>query len=143
MQVYEAMTPHVVSVAPEATLMEAARAMKDLDIGPLPVTDGERLLGVVTDRDITVRATAEGLDPRETRVDAVMTPGAVCCRAADDVKEAASLMQREQLRRLLVIDDGGRLVGVVSLGDIAVQGQDDRLSGETLEQVSQPALPKE
>src|SRR5262245_29592639 len=115
MQVSEAMTPEVISVASEATLMEAARLMRGLDIGPLPVSDHGRLVGVVTDRDITVRATAEGRDPRATQVQEVMTQEVVCCRDDDDVEKVARLMQQSQLRRLLVVDGERRLVGIVSL----------------------------
>jgi len=142
MQVFEVMTPDVVSVGPEATLMEAAQAMKDLDVGPLPICDGDRLLGMITDRDITVRATAKGLDPRNTEVRHVMTPEVVYCREGDDVREAARQMQDSQLRRLLVVSPEGRLVGIVSLGDLALQGQ-DKLTGQTLEKVSEPTLPRE
>jgi CBS domain-containing protein len=137
-QVFEAMTPDVVRVAPEVTLMDAARAMKDLDIGPLPVCDGDRLLGMITDRDITVRATAEGRDPRSTSVSDVMTTDVVCCHEADDIRTAATLMQQMQLRRLLVVNDDGRLVGIVSLGDIVLQSGDEKLAGKTLEKVSEP-----
>jgi len=138
MQVYQAMTPDVMCVPPEATLMEAACLMRSLDVGPLPVCEGDRLLGMVTDRDITVRATAEGYDPRATHVADVMTAQVVCCRDSDDVREAAKLMQRRQLRRLVVVNGGGRLVGIVSLGDLALQTGDDKLAGETLERVSEP-----
>lgn len=139
MQVFEAMTPDVVRVAPDVTLMEAARAMKDLDIGPLPVCEGDRLLGMVTDRDITVRATAEGRDPRETPVSDIMTMDVVCCHEADDIRSAAKLMQDAQLRRLLVVNDDGKLVGIVSLGDLILQTGDEKLAGRTLEKVSEPA----
>ena len=139
MQVFQAMTPDVVCVTPEATLMEAARTMKSLDIGPLPVCKGDRLLGMVTDRDITVRATAAGRDPRKTPVSDVMSTEVVCCHEADDIRVAARLMQDAQLRRLLVVDDDGRLVGIVSLGDLALQSGDEKLTGETLEKVSEPA----
>ena len=140
MQVFEAMTPDVVRVTPEVTLMEAARTMKDLDIGPLPVCEGDRLLGMVTDRDITVRATAEGRDPRLTPVGDIMTTAVVCCHEADDIQSAARLMQLTQLRRLLVVNDDGRLVGIVSLGDLVLQTGDEKLAGHTLEKVSEPAL---
>lgn len=139
MQVFEAMTPDVVRVAPDVSLMEAARTMKNLDIGPLPVCEGDRLLGMVTDRDITVRATAEGRDPRETPVSDVMTMDVVCCHEADDIRSAAKLMQDAQLRRLLVVNDAGKLVGIVSLGDLVLQTGDEKLAGKTLEKVSEPA----
>lgn len=139
MQVFEAMTPDVVRVTPDVSLMEAARTMKDLDIGPLPVCEGDRLLGMVTDRDITVRATAEGRDPRETPVSDIMTMDVVCCHEADDIRAAAKLMQDAQLRRLLVVNDDGRLVGIVSLGDLVLQTGDEKLAGRTLEKVSEPS----
>jgi len=138
MLVFEVMTPDVISVAPEATLMEAARAMKDLDVGPLPICVDGRLLGMITDRDITIRATAEGLDPRTTEVRQVMTPEVVFCREGDVVRKAALQMQDAQLRRLLVVNPDGRLVGIVSLGDLAIQTRDDELAGQTLEKVSEP-----
>jgi CBS domain-containing protein len=140
MQVYEAMTPDVVSVGPGATLMEAAQAMRNLDVGPLPVCEGERLVGMITDRDITIRATAMGQDPRTTQVRDVMTPEVVCCLETDEVSRVAQVMQEAQLRRLLVVSGEGRLVGIVSLGDLAVQTGDDKLAGETLERVSEPSV---
>jgi CBS domain-containing protein len=132
------MTPDVVRVTPEVTLMEAAQTMRNLDIGPLPVCEGDHLLGMVTDRDITVRATAEGRDPRLTAVGDIMTTEVVCCHEADDIRAAAKLMQEAQLRRLLVINDDGRLVGIVSLGDLVLQSGDEKLAGHTLEKVSEP-----
>ena len=143
MQVFEAMTPEVVSVPPETTLVDAAQMMKELDVGPLPVCDGDRLLGMITDRDIIVRAIAEGRDPRATEVRDVMTTEIVCCRENDDVRGAAKLMQESQLRRLLVVNEEGRLVGIVSLGDIVLQTGDPKLAGKTLEKVSEPSYLKE
>jgi len=138
MQVFEVMTPDVIVIEADTPLAEAARKMKLLDVGPLPVVEEERLVGMVTDRDITVRATAEGLDPEEVEVREVMTPEVVACRDTDDVQDAARTMQLAQLRRLVVVDENGRLVGIVSLGDIALQAGDDKLTGETLEGVSEP-----
>jgi len=138
MQVFEVMTPDVIVIEAETPLAEAARKMKLLDVGPLPVVEAERLVGMVTDRDITVRATAEGLDPENVQVREVMTPEVVACRDTDDVQDAARTMQLAQLRRLVVVDANGRLVGIVSLGDIALQAGDDKLTGETLEGVSEP-----
>ena len=143
MQVSQAMTPDVVSVPPDTTLMEAARLMKGLDVGPLPVRDDGRLIGVVTDRDITVRATAEGRDPLTTEVREVMTPNVVYCRQDEDVREVAKLMQDAQLRRLLVVDGEMRLVGIVSLGDLVLHSGDDKLAGKTLGKVSEPRDPQE
>jgi CBS domain-containing protein len=139
MQVYEAMTPDVVSVGPATTLAEAARMMRTLHVGPLPVCDDGRIIGVLTDRDITVRATAEGLDPITTPVGDVMTPEVLSCQETDDVADAALKMQMLQVRRLIVLDEQGRLAGIVSIGDIALQGQDESLTGRTLERVSTPS----
>ena len=138
MKVSEAMTPSVVTVSRETPLADAARLMRDSDVGPLPVADEGRLVGVLTDRDITIRAVADGKDPFSTRVDEVMTPKVVCCLDTDDVERAAEMMQSAQLRRLLVVSEDGRLAGIVSLGDIAVRTGNDTLSGETLQHVSEP-----
>lgn len=142
MQVSEAMTHEVVSVNPKVTLTEAARTMRELDIGPLPVCDGDQLLGMVTDRDITVRATAEGRNPLQTVVGDIMTTEIVCCLETDDIQAAARLMQRAQLRRLLVVDNAGKLVGIVSLADLILRTGDEKLAGQTLEKVSEPSMEK-
>jgi CBS domain-containing protein len=138
MQVFEAMTPEVVSVLPQTRIIDAALVMKGLDVGPLPVVVGCRLVGVITDRDIAVRATANGLDPRTTEVDDVMTRQVVACHEDDDVRTAARLMQDAQVRRLPVVDQAGDLAGIVSLADLALQVGDDELCGETLGRVSEP-----
>jgi CBS domain-containing protein len=137
-KVSEAMTPSVVTVSRDTPLADAARLMRDSDVGPLPVADEGRLVGVLTDRDITIRAVADGRDPFSTRVDEVMTPKVVCCLDTDDVEHAAEMMQSAQLRRLLVVSEDGRLAGIVSLGDLAVRIGNDSLSGETLQHVSEP-----
>jgi len=107
-------------------------------VGPLPICDNDRLVGMLTDRDITVRAVAEGKDPRATRVRDVMTEGVCYCFEDDDVADAARLMKENQIRRLLVLDRNKRLAGIVSLGDLAVETGDEHLAGQTLERVSQP-----
>jgi CBS domain-containing protein len=113
--------------------------MRDAELGPLPVCDDDgRIVGMLTDRDITVRATAEGKDPRSTRVEEVMTPEVVCCLDTDEVRKAAEVMQSAQLRRLLVVSRDGQLAGIVSLGDLALQTGDEELTGQTLERVSEP-----
>jgi len=136
MQVKEVMTPEVECVSPENTLQEAARKMRDLDVGPVPVCDHDRLAGILTDRDIAVRAVAEGRDPTSTRVRDVMTPEVVYCFEDQDVQEAARLMEEKQVRRLLVLNRDKRLTGIVSLGDVAVETGDRNLAGRTLERVS-------
>ena len=143
MRVKEVMSPVVAVAHPDTTLEEAAAMMKALDIGPLPVCDGDRLVGMITDRDITVRATAEGEDPTAIRVRDIMTEGVLYCFESDLVSEAARQMQEHQVRRLVVLGRDKHLVGIVSLGDLAVQAGDDELSGQTLEQISVSTSPLE
>jgi CBS domain-containing protein len=117
--------------------------MRDLDVGPLPVCGPQdRLVGMVTDRDITIRGIAEGLDPRTARIRDVMTPNIIYCFEDQDVEEAAQLMKENQIRRLVVLNQDKRLVGIVSLADLAVDGHDEMLAGSTLEAVSEPAEPR-
>jgi len=143
MQVKDIMTPKPECVRPDDTLQDAARRMRDLDVGPLPVCgDDDRLAGMITDRDITVRAVAEGKDPRTTRVREVMTEEIIYCFEDQDVQEAARTMQERQVRRLLVMNRDKRLVGIVSLGDLATESGDTRKSGEVLQDVSEPAQPR-
>ena len=142
MQVREVMTHGVEVVRPDATLQEAAQKMKSLDVGPVPVCDGERLVGMLTDRDITIRATAEGRDPKTTCVRDVMTPDIHYVYEDQDVQEAASLMQQQQIRRLLVLNRDKRLVGIVSLGDLATREQVENVDDEVLEEVSTPSRPQ-
>ena len=141
MRVSEVMTRQVEWIDADATLQAAAAKMKSLDIGPLPVCEQGRVVGMVTDRDITVRATAEGESPTVIRVRDIMTPDVVYCFEDDLVSEAARLMQENQVRRLVVLDRDKHLVGIVSLGDVAVETGDEELAGQTLEQVSQTAPP--
>jgi CBS domain-containing protein len=136
------MTPQVEVVRPDASLQEAAEMMMKLDVGPLPVCDGERLVGMLTDRDITVRGTAQGRDPKTTQVQEVMTPDVIYCFEDQDVEDAANLMEEHQIRRLVILNRDKKLVGIVSLGDLALEADEEDLDdaevGEVLEQVSQP-----
>jgi CBS domain-containing protein len=142
MRVNEVMTKGAECIPPSATVRDAAGRMRDLDVGSLPVCDNDRLVGVVTDRDIAVRSVAAGHDPKSERVSEVMTDKVVYCFDDQDVREAAELMREEQVRRLPVLNRAKRLVGIVSLGDLAVQAGDDRLSGQTLEEISAPSEPR-
>jgi len=142
MQLKNVMTRDVEVVRPDASVQDAAAKMKRLDVGPLPVCDGKRVLGMVTDRDITIRAVAEGRDPKATTVQEVMTDEVIYCYEDQDAEDAARLMAEKQVRRLLVLDRDKNLVGIVSLGDLAVDTADPIRAGETLERVSQPAEPE-
>jgi CBS domain-containing protein len=136
MKIKEVMTSRVECVRPETTLQEAAARMKSLNVGPLPVCEGDRPVGIVTDRDIVIRAISEGLDPRTTRIQDVMTKDVVTVQETDDVKDAARLMKDRQIRRVVVVGSDMRVTGIVSLGDIAVDTHDDKMSGDVLEKVS-------
>jgi len=142
MQVGEVMTRHVEVIDSNAPLREAASKMKTLDVGLIPVCDGEKLRGMLTDRDITVRGVAEGYDPSKTKVADIMSTDLAYCYEDDEIDAALNLMEKRQIRRLPVISRQKQLVGIVSLGDLAVHtGQKARV-GETLEEVSQPASPR-
>jgi CBS domain-containing protein len=140
MQIKEVMTKGVEVVRPDETLQEAARKMKSIDVGPLPVCDGDRLIGMITDRDIIVRATAEGRDPKTTPVKDAMTPNVVTVYEDQDIDEAAALMKERQIRRLAVLDRNKKLVGILSLGDLAEEAG-AKTSGRVLESVSKPSEP--
>jgi CBS domain-containing protein len=138
MKVNEIITHDPEVIRPETALIEAAQKMKSLDIGMLPVCDGDRLVGVITDRDITVRGVAQGYDPKTARVQEVMTPEVIYCFDDEDVKDVAKKMEEKQVRRLPVLNREKRLVGIVSLGDLAVRTGKEQLAGEVLERVSEP-----
>jgi CBS domain-containing protein len=136
MQVKELMTRKVVVVHPNNTLREAADLMKVLAVGSLPVCDGDCLVGMITDRDITVRGVAEGQDPWKGLVRDVMTPEVIGCCEDSDIGDAAQLMKTRHVHRLPVFDRDKRLVGIFSLGDLAAGTSDAQLSAETLKAVS-------
>jgi len=136
MKVSEVMTRDVQTVRPDEPVQQAASFMLSADAGSIPVTDGERLIGMITDRDIAVRGVAKGYGP-DTPVRELMTDDIISARADDDIDEVASKMSRAQVRRLPVIDENERLCGIVSLGDLAreTDGED---AHEALEGVSEP-----
>lgn len=135
MKLSEIMTREVEIIQPDDPLRVAAKKMRDRDIGFLPVCDGETLLGVLSDRDITIRALADGMDVNIMLGRDLMTTPAIYCFEDQDVSEAAKIMAENQIRRLVVLRrDDKRLVGVISLGDLA---RND-LSGNVLQKVSQP-----
>jgi CBS domain-containing protein len=142
MQVAEIMTRHTEVVPSDFVLRDAALKMQQFDVGTLPIKDGDRLVGMLTDRDITVRAIAEGRDPTKTQVREVMTPQVVYCFEDQDVSEVAKVMQEKQIRRLPILNREKRLVGIVSLGDLAVHSGKEKLVSKTIKEVSEPAEPK-
>ncbi|MCI0572779.1 MAG: CBS domain-containing protein [Myxococcaceae bacterium] len=136
MLVSEVMTHNVEILSPEATIREAAELMRAVDAGALPVCDGTRLVGMVTDRDIVVRGIALGCTP-DSPVTEVMSSQVVWIRDDAEAEDAARIMRERQVRRLPVIDENRKLVGIISLGDLT-QAVTDREAGATLETISEP-----
>ncbi|HUW19163.1 MAG TPA: CBS domain-containing protein [Sedimentisphaerales bacterium] len=141
MQVTEIMTRGIEMIDADASLTEAAKKMRSLNVGALPVSKGDSLIGMITDRDITVRVIAEGRDPKTTHVRDAMTPEVCHCRDDEDVYEAARMMEERSIHRLLVLDRNDKPVGFVSLADFAVKTRDEHLAWEVLERISEPACP--
>lgn len=135
-KISEVMTSDVKVVRPDDSLQRAAALMADEDVGAIPVCDGERLQGMITDRDIAVRAVAKGLDA-DTSVREVMTEDLVWCKEDDDTQEVLGRMADRQIRRIPVIDADRKLVGIVALGDLAIE--DEENVDEALRDISLPA----
>ncbi|MGH7927858.1 MAG: CBS domain-containing protein [Candidatus Binatia bacterium] len=144
MQIREVMTQGAEIIRLDAPAIEAAAKMRELDVGSLPVCDGERLEGLLTDRDIAIRLVAEGLDPSMTKVSEIMTAGATYCFDDQTVEEAANLMETRQIRRLPILNRDKHLIGMLSLGDLAVRTagtEDQDLADEALQDISEPSEP--
>jgi CBS domain-containing protein len=135
--VSEIMSTHVRVVQPQESLRSAAQLMQELDVGALPVSDGQHLLGMVTDRDIAVRGVAEGLKPEEACVSDIMTPEVQYCSQDEDTEQVMRQMGERQLRRLPVVDRNKKLVGIVSLADLAVR-QNAHID-QTVREISEPS----
>lgn len=135
----DVMTTRIEDISADATLMQVAEKMKQLDVGAVPVSEDNYVVGIITDRDIAVRVVADGRDPRNVSVREAMSGNLYYCYEDESVETAAKLMKEKQIRRLPILDRNDRAVGIVSLGDLAIRNHDDRLSGEVLGQVSQPS----
>jgi CBS domain-containing protein len=133
--VRDAMTANPTTVTPNTSLVEAARMMRDQDIGPLPIVDGETLVGMLTDRDIVVRAVAEGKDLQTSTVGEIASRDVVTVDPDQSLDEAMQLMEQHQIRRLPVAEEDGRLVGILAQADVA-QHADEAKAGEMVEQIS-------
>jgi len=131
----EIMTRNVKTAAAGSSLRDVAAIMRDGDMGAVPVVDGTKLIGIVTDRDIVVRGIAEGASP-ETPVSDIMTRELFSVRPDDFVFEAIRLMGDKQVRRLPVIDPNGELQGIIAMADVALETEDEREIAETLEEIS-------
>lgn len=141
MKVKEIMTPNVEIINPDMPITEAAKKMKEMDVGILPIGENDRLVGMITDRDITIRAVSEGKDCAATNVRDVMTPHVKYVFDDVTIEEACNVMSEHQIRRLIVLDRDKRAVGICSLGDLVVDSGEEKLAGEALEEISKPAKP--
>jgi len=134
------MTESLVYSSPEDTVSHVAQLMKTEDIGPVLIIDNEeskRLVGIVTDRDLALKVVAEGRDPQTTKVEEVMTRKVVTCRADDDVENAMKAMAQYQLRRIPVVDNDDRLVGIISQADVATRVDEPKKTAEVVKEISQ------
>lgn len=138
MKLRDVMTPDVEIISPNNTVFEAATKMRELDVGVLPVCDGDRLRGMITDRDIVVHGLANRRNPDQAKVSDVMTKGVIYCYEDEDVRDAINLMREHQIRRLIILDRNKRLCGIVSLGDIAIESGGGRIAGKAIADISEP-----
>lgn len=138
-QISDIMSRDVTCVAPNDSLQRAAQTMGRLDVGALPVWDGRQLIGMVTDRDIAVRGVASGKQPDSTPVSEVMSSDVQCCFEDEKIDSVMEKMRDAQIRRIPVMDRQNRLIGMVSLGDLALEAADESKVEETLEGISRPS----
>ena len=131
----EVMTSNPATIESSATVVDAAQLMRDEDVGLVPVTEGGRLVGTITDRDITIRVVAESKDPQSTTVRDVASTDVVTLNPDQDFEEAVRLMSQHQVRRLPVVE-GGQLVGIVAQADVATEGEDTK-TGQLVQDISQ------
>src|SRR5262245_18534630 len=139
MKVRQIMSHNVVCVEPTLPIAKVAQKMRELDVGFLPICENDRLIGTITDRDITIRSVAQGLDPRLIHIREIMSQSVFYCFDDEDVEQAGKAMQENEVRRILVLDRQKRLVGVVSIGDIARTTGESGLAGETLGEIAEAA----
>ena len=135
----DVMTNNPVCATPDDVVADVARLMKDNDIGPVPIVEGasKKLVGIVTDRDLALKVVAEGRDPSSTKVRDVMTKDVVTCRADDEVEDTLQAMSKNQLRRILVVDDSDTLVGIIAQADIATRMNEPEKTGEVVKEISE------
>lgn len=136
----DVMTRNPVCAQPEDTVVNVARLMKEKDIGPVPIVEdkvSKKLLGIVTDRDLAIKVVAAGRDPKTTLVKDVMTKVVITCRADDDIETTLDAMSQNQLRRILVVDDGNMLVGIIAQADVATRMDEPEKTAEVVKEISQ------
>jgi len=137
MQAKDIMSTNPEIISPQTTLKQAAEKMRDQDIGFLPVGENDRLIGVITDRDIVIRGMADGIDLLNASARDVMTDKIQYCFETDDLDKIAEMMSKLKIRRLAVLNENKRITGIISLGDVATKSQDNKLTGKITEEVSE------
>jgi len=136
----EVMTPNPVCCLPSDNVKLVAELMKSKIVGPLPVIDNhetQKLIGIITDRDLAMKIVGEGLDPRSTRVEAVMTRKVLTCRADDDLQRALDAMSEHQVRRIVVVDSSNKVLGIISQADVATRVDQPEKTAEMVKDISQ------
>ena len=135
----EVMSKNVTCLGPEVDLSKVAHKMKEIDAGSIPICENDRIIGMVTDRDIVLKTLGSGSDPNSAQARSVMSSPIVYCYEDQDIGEASRVMEVKQIRRLVVLNREKKLVGIVSLGDLYLRGNNDALGKETLGKISEPA----
>jgi CBS domain-containing protein len=136
----DVMTRNPVCARPDDSVASVARLMKENDIGPVPIVEdnnSKRLVGIVTDRDLAIKVVAAGRDPQTTPVREVMTTNVITCRDDDDIETALDAMSTQQLRRIPVVDDGNKLLGIIAQADIATRMDSPEKTGEVVKDISE------
>jgi CBS domain-containing protein len=136
MRLKEIMAQNVETVGPDATLQEAAQKMKRRDVGVLPVVEGKKPIGVITDRDITLRAVASGADVTKTKVCEVMTREPHFAYEDQTINEACQLMEKNRIRRIIVLNREGGLAGILSLNDVTIKGKETRRFAQVIRRIA-------
>jgi len=142
MKCSEVMTSNPRFCLPAGTAFEAAQLMKSEDVGPIPIvadSETKKLIGIVTDRDLVLKVVAAGLDPRSTPLNEIMSTDLVTCHVNDDSDQALASMEERRVRRIPVVDDGGRLAGIISQADVATRIDEPGKTAELVEEISQAA----
>lgn len=142
MKCSEVMTEDPSCCVPADTVFDAAQLMKSEDVGPIPIVNDKqtmKLAGIVTDRDLALKVVAEGLDPKQTKIEEVMTTGVQSCRPDDDVSNVLQLMEQHHIRRIPIVDDQDRLVGIIAQADIATRIDQPQKTHEVVEEISKAA----
>ena len=142
MKCSEIMTKNPACCLPTDTAQRAAQLMKTENVGPIPVVSDEqtkKLVGIVTDRDLALNVVAEGRDPKSTKVNEVMTTGVTACRADDDLEKATAAMEEQQVRRIPIVDENDRIVGIIAQADVARLTERPEKTAEVVSEISKPS----